>query len=128
MAVPELDLAGIVAPIPGDNPGGTRMPFMIRQKLEAARKEFEPNPDDPSAAPVPKKAEWATIVRTATKAIGKHGDVESVLFGSLHRVDLVVERERLVARHVDGDPDDHKGARSLETRMRRNVKRRWGCS
>lgn len=79
-AVPELDMAALLAPIPGDNPGGTRMPFMIRQKLEAARKEFEPNPDDPAAAPVPKKAEWTLIVKTSTETLSNTSkDLETAM-------------------------------------------------
>jgi type VI secretion system protein ImpA len=79
-AVPELDVAAILAPIPGDNPGGTRMPFMIRQKLEAARKEFEPNPEDPAGAPIPKKPEWQLIVKTAADTLANTSkDLETAM-------------------------------------------------
>jgi type VI secretion system protein ImpA len=79
-AVPELDVAAIIAPIPGDNPGGTRMPFMIRQQLEADRKEFEPNKEDPSAAPVPKKPEWGRIVKTSSEALANASkDLETAM-------------------------------------------------
>jgi len=79
-SVPELDIAAITSPIPGDNPGGSRLPFTTRQKLEAARKEFEPNPDDPSAAPIPKKPEWALIVRQASEVLAESSkDLETGL-------------------------------------------------
>jgi type VI secretion system protein ImpA len=79
-AVPELDLEAIVAPIPGESPGGTRMPFMIRQKLEAARKEFEPNPDDPAGPPIPKKPDWSGIVKTASETLAETSkDLETAL-------------------------------------------------
>ncbi|MEI7684247.1 MAG: type VI secretion system protein TssA [Planctomycetota bacterium] len=79
-AVPEVDVAAIIAPIPGENPGGPRMPFMVRQKLEAARKEFEPHPDDPAAAPIPKKPEWAFIVKTASDTLANTSkDLETSL-------------------------------------------------
>lgn len=79
-AAVELDMAAIVAPIPGDNPGGARMPFLVRQKLENARKEFEPNPDDPSAPPVPRKPEWNLIVRTASETLSTTSkDLETAL-------------------------------------------------
>ncbi len=68
-AVPELDMAALLAPIPGDKPEGTRMPPMTRLKLESARKLFEPNPDDPAAAPIPKKPEWSLIVKTTSETL-----------------------------------------------------------
>lgn len=65
MPVPELDLAALTAPIPGDAPSGSRVPFMIRSKMEAGRRDFEPNPDDPNAAPIPKKPDWPGIAKVA---------------------------------------------------------------
>jgi len=79
-AVPDLDMAAIIAPIPGDSPGGTRMPFMIRQKLEAGRKDFEPNPDDPAAAPIPKKPEWASIIKVSCDTLANTSkDLETAM-------------------------------------------------
>lgn len=79
-AVPDLDMAALFAPIPGDNPGGSRMPFMTRQKLEAARKETEPNPDDPAAPPIPKKPEWGLIIKTAADTLANTSkDLETAM-------------------------------------------------
>lgn len=78
--LPDLDYAAITAPIPGDNPGGSRMPFTLRQKLEAARKDFEPNPDDPSAAPIPKKPDWNGIIRMCLETLTETSkDLETAL-------------------------------------------------
>src|SRR5947208_10595353 len=78
--LPDLDYAALTAPIPGDNPGGPRMPFTMRQKLEAARKDFEPNPDDPSAAPIPKKPDWNLIIRLSLETLTESSkDIETAL-------------------------------------------------
>jgi type VI secretion system protein ImpA len=69
MAMPLLDFDSLIAPLDGDQPAGTRVPADIRKKMEDARKEFEPNPDDPSGAPVPKKPDWPAIVRLATDSL-----------------------------------------------------------
>jgi type VI secretion system protein ImpA len=56
------------------------MPFMIRQKLEAARKEFEPNPEDPAGAPIPKKPDWQSIVKTASETLANTSkDLETAM-------------------------------------------------
>src|SRR4051812_19316301 len=58
-----LEFDPLLAPIPGDNPAGTRAPFALWNTLEAARKEFQPDPEDPSAPPIPKTADWNGIVK-----------------------------------------------------------------
>src|SRR4051794_35114630 len=79
-SVPELDLASLAAPIPGDNPAGVRVPFTLRQRMEAARKDFEPNPDDPSASPVPKKPDWPLILKLGTETLTETSkDLETAL-------------------------------------------------
>ncbi len=64
-----IDIASFLPPIPGDEPSGGRTPLVLRQRMEIARKEFEPNPQDPSAAPVPKKPDWSGIVKIATEVL-----------------------------------------------------------
>src|SRR5262245_27958264 len=59
-----LDVPALVAPIPGENPGGSPVGAADKQKLEAARKETEPHPDDPSQGEIPRKVDWGGIVRT----------------------------------------------------------------
>src|ERR1043165_7871626 len=71
MATTLLDIAALTAPIPGDQPAGMRLGAEVRKKMEDARKEFEPNPDDPSKPPVPKKPDWGAIVRLATDSLEK---------------------------------------------------------
>ena len=79
-SVPELDLAALTAPIPGDNPAGGRVPFTLRQKLESARKEFEPNPEDPSASPIPKKPDWSMIIKIGSETLTETSkDLETAL-------------------------------------------------
>ncbi len=62
-SAPVLDFEALVQPVPGDHPAGSSMPLTIRQELETLRKEFEPNPDNPSLPPVPKKPDWPKIQR-----------------------------------------------------------------
>ena len=71
-----LDFAALLQPIPGENPAGTPVALPVRQKLDLARKETEPHPDDPSLGEIPKKADWSGIVRTATEMLeGKSKDL-----------------------------------------------------
>lgn len=69
MATSLLEFDALIAPIDGGQPAGVRVPADVRKKMEDARKEFEPNPDDPSGAPVPKKPDWSAIVRLATDSL-----------------------------------------------------------
>lgn len=79
-AVPDIDISAILAPIPGDNPGGGRMPFMVRQKLEAMRKDSEPNPEDPAGADIPKKPDWIGIIRTSAETLASTSkDLETAM-------------------------------------------------
>src|SRR5438270_1044021 len=66
---PFLDVATLLQPIPGDEPAGASVLFTVRQKLDAARKEEEPNPDDPTQPAVAKKADWSGIIRTTTELL-----------------------------------------------------------
>jgi len=69
MPSPDLvDIAALLAPIPGDQPAGSVIPFEIRQQLEEARKEEDPNsfaPDDPMRPQQFKKADWRRIIQLA---------------------------------------------------------------
>jgi type VI secretion system protein ImpA len=67
MASPALlDFSALVLPVPSeDGPAGNPVALTVRQKLDLARKESEPHPDDPNLGEVPKKADWTGIVRTA---------------------------------------------------------------
>ena len=79
-SVPTLDYMAITAPLPGDRPGGGRVPLPLRQKLEAARKDFEKNPEDPNSPDIPKKPEWAFIVKQSVDLLTRDSkDIETAL-------------------------------------------------
>lgn len=80
MSTPLLDFDALTAPLEGEHPAGVRLPADLRKKMEDARKEFEPNPDDPSGAPVPKIPDWSAIVRLASDSLcTKSKDLLSVV-------------------------------------------------
>jgi type VI secretion system protein ImpA len=61
-----LNFDELLAPVPGDDPSGSSIPFDVRQKLEEGRKEENPEdfaPNDPLRPAQPKRAEWASISR-----------------------------------------------------------------
>jgi type VI secretion system protein ImpA len=65
---PLLDFTALLAPIPGDSPAGSSVSFDLREKLEEARKEDDPDafaPDDPMRPEKLKKADWKAIIRLA---------------------------------------------------------------
>jgi type VI secretion system protein ImpA len=70
-SAPELDLATLTAPIPGDKPGGGRVPITLRQRLESARKDMEANPDDPTAAPIPKVPDWPGVIKIGLETLSQ---------------------------------------------------------
>jgi type VI secretion system protein ImpA len=75
MAAPSvLDFAALLAPIPGENPCGSPLPYETRQQLEEARKEENPDdyePDDPDRPEVFRKADWQGIINLASDTLGK---------------------------------------------------------
>jgi type VI secretion system protein ImpA len=72
---PLLDFAALLAPLDktddegNPRPAGEPVGYGLRQKLDAARKDEEPNPDDPTGAPVARKVDWAGIARTAQEQL-----------------------------------------------------------
>ncbi len=69
---PLLDFEALLAPVPGDNPAGTSVPFEIRAKLEEMRKEENPEdyePNDPRRPEKFKTADWLGIVRLAQETL-----------------------------------------------------------
>lgn len=66
---PFVDIASLLAPIPGDSPAGAYpIPFDFRQKLDEARSEVLPDPDD-RMAPEPKKADWPGAAKAAQQVL-----------------------------------------------------------
>ncbi len=70
---PVLDFDTLLAPIPGDSPAGGPVPFELRQELDEARKEIDPEDfrDDPTP-PEAKKADWPGAVRVAQDILTTH--------------------------------------------------------
>ncbi len=69
---PTLDLDALIAPIPGDNPAGSPLPYDVRLKFEELRKEINPDDydaDDPRRPAQYQKPDWAGIVKLASDTI-----------------------------------------------------------
>ncbi|MCY2947100.1 MAG: hypothetical protein NTZ71_02845, partial [Planctomycetota bacterium] len=61
----QLDLTVLLAPIPGNNPAGTNIPFGVKDQLEQMRKEVDPSSydaNDPLRPTEFRKADWNGIV------------------------------------------------------------------
>ena len=75
MPTPEtLDIEALLAPIPGEEPAGGAVPFALRDRLDQARKEVNPDdfdPKDPRRPAEAKLADWTGIVAGATDALQK---------------------------------------------------------
>ena len=75
MPTPEaLDLAALLAPIPGDDPAGGSVPFTLRERLDQARKEINPDDfraDDPMRPAEAKQADWTGITALTTDALAR---------------------------------------------------------
>jgi type VI secretion system protein ImpA len=69
---PLLDFDALLAPIPGDNPAGSSVPFAVREKLEELRKEVDPDSfakNDPTRPEAPVKADWSGISRLSQETL-----------------------------------------------------------
>src|SRR5262249_50560111 len=67
MASPVLvDFASLTLPVPGDEAAGTPVPLTVQQQLNAARKDTEPHPDDPTQGDIPRKVDWARLIETTS--------------------------------------------------------------
>lgn len=62
------DLEALLAPIPGDEPAGPRVPFEINSKLEDSRKDVSPE-DDPDGRG--RSADWRGIVRQTQEILAE---------------------------------------------------------
>ncbi|MFO0824606.1 MAG: type VI secretion system protein TssA [Gemmataceae bacterium] len=73
-ADPTIDIAALTAPIPGPDPVGETTPFDVREKLDEARKEIDPESfaaDDPTRPAEAKRADWALVIRVASDSLTK---------------------------------------------------------
>jgi type VI secretion system protein ImpA len=69
---PLLEIDELLAPIAGVSPAGDPVPFTVREKLEEARKEVNPedfDPNDPMRPESPQKADWAAVTRLAQETL-----------------------------------------------------------
>ncbi len=76
-----LDFAALTAPIPGDKPAGQKVPQDVRDRLDEARKEVNPediDPNDPYRLQ-PKKADWPAIVKEGKEILtGRSKDLQTI--------------------------------------------------
>lgn len=74
-----LDFTTLLAPVPGDSPAGSSVPFDVREKLEDQRKEDNAEdfaPDDPMRPEKLRKADWKGIIRLTQETLsGKSKDL-----------------------------------------------------
>jgi type VI secretion system protein ImpA len=69
MALPlENEIESLLAPLTGDDPAGAPVPYGVREELDEARKEINPDdfPPDYPGRPELKRADWPGIVRRCT--------------------------------------------------------------
>lgn len=68
MSTPDqIDVQALLEPIPGDNPAGSSVSYMLTQQLEEARREVRP--EDAHDETEVKRADWPTIVRLTQQAL-----------------------------------------------------------
>jgi type VI secretion system protein ImpA len=71
-SAPVLEFDALLAPIPGENPAGSSVPFAVRDKLEGFRKEVDPESyakNDPMRPQAPQRADWAAIIGLAQETL-----------------------------------------------------------
>jgi type VI secretion system protein ImpA len=108
-----IDIDALLLPLPGENPAGDSVPFVLRKKLEDARKEVNPESfaeDDPRRPEQPIVADWGALERLTQDTLCKTSK------------DLLVAArltEALTKRH------GFAGVRDGLTLMRRMVAECW---
>ena len=73
-ADPLIDVEALLEPIPGDDPAGVPVPFMLRQQFEDLRKSVDPDDydaDDPQRPEAAKEADWPAIIRLARETLAE---------------------------------------------------------
>src|SRR5262245_22954622 len=68
-----IDVDSLLAPINGEETAaGKPVPFGVKQQIEEARKEVDPNDwaaDDPQRPPEPKYADWKEVIQLTQKTL-----------------------------------------------------------
>src|SRR5436190_19747494 len=93
---PLLDFDALLAPIDGEQPAGTRLAPDVRKKIEDARKDFEPDPEDPSKPPIVKKQDWPLIIKLTTSSLGS---TSKDLLAAVRLVEALTKQNRFVGLH-----------------------------
>ncbi len=73
-SAPNLEVERLLAPIPGEDPAGVSVSFVVRQQLDEARKSIDPAnfaPDDPLRPDTFQPADWRGIITRATDALAR---------------------------------------------------------
>jgi type VI secretion system protein ImpA len=67
----EDELVSLLAALPGDDPAGAPVPFAVREKLDEARKEVNPDdfPPDYPGRPELKRADWPGVIRRCVELL-----------------------------------------------------------
>jgi type VI secretion system protein ImpA len=90
---PLLDFDALVAPIPGDNPAGTRDLSLVRTQLDELRKEINPDAyakNDPQRPEAAKKADWKGIIKLTQDVL--HSTTKDYLIATRLTEALVKDR------------------------------------
>ena len=59
-----LDIDALLEPIPGDDPAGSPVPYVLRTQLEEARKPSDPtDPASGDSSAQPRRIDWAGLIR-----------------------------------------------------------------
>ena len=69
---PTIDLDSLLEPIEGSDPSGDTLPFQVREDLEEARKEIDPelfDQEDPTRPTEFKPAEWDQVIRIGSRVL-----------------------------------------------------------
>ena len=69
---PTIEIDALLAPIPGGDPAGSGIPYVMRTELEEARKEVDPNEydeNDPMRPTEFVRADWAGIAKRTQDAL-----------------------------------------------------------
>src|ERR1043165_4580934 len=69
---PHIDIDALLLPLDGETPAGNTVPFVLRKKMDDARKEVNPDSfaaDDPRRPEQPIVADWPAIQQMTTETL-----------------------------------------------------------
>src|SRR6185369_13143790 len=71
---PQIEIDALLLPLEGETPAGNTVPFVLRKKMDDARKEVNPDSfaeDDPRRPEQPIVADWAAIQQMTTETLAR---------------------------------------------------------